>query len=129
MGKSNPRVEISSDQLKNELTEIKDRVGALETIATISNRAVVEEFVKGHLTNEKGQQIMKLCQEPRTREYLMAQLKFANPQALDYHLKPLRENDLLRQNFDDDGVQTFEWSNLFKRLPKPTIRKVLDGPK
>jgi DNA-binding transcriptional ArsR family regulator len=121
------RVEISSDQLKAELIEIKERVGALETIASISNRSVVEAYVRTHLTSEKGKLIMKECAEPRTREHLISNLEFASAQALDYHLNPLRENDLIRQHFDDDGTQTFEWSNLFKRLPKKTLKEILDG--
>lgn len=125
--KRNARIEISSDQLKAELTEIKDRVGALETIASLANRSVVESFVKAHLTTDKGKMIMRECKEPRTREYLIAKLNFASPQALDYHLNPLREDDLLRQHFDDDATQTFEWSNLFKRLPKKVIKELLDG--
>lgn len=119
------RIEISSDQLKAELIAIKERVGALETIASISNRQVVEAYVKEHLKSDKGKQIMKECSEPRTREYLMAKFGFNNTPALDYHLNPLRENDLLRQHFDEDGIQTFEWSNLFRRLRKSTIKQIL----
>jgi len=48
------KVEVSSDQLKNELTEIKDRVSALETIATISNRPVVEAYVRAELKTDKA---------------------------------------------------------------------------
>lgn len=124
----NHRVEVSSDQLKAELVEIKDRISALETIASLANRSVVEGWVKGSLKTDKAKLLMKECTEPRTREYLVEKLGFASAQALDYHLKPLREDDLLRQHFDDDGTQTFEWSNLFKRLPKKAIREILDAP-
>jgi predicted HD phosphohydrolase len=110
------------------LIEIKERLGALETIASISNRSVVEAYVRTHLTTDKGRQIMKECDQPRTREYLVSQLSFASTQALDYHLNPLREGDLIRQRFDDDGAQTFEWSNLFKRLPKKALKEILGGP-
>jgi DNA-binding transcriptional ArsR family regulator len=120
-------VEVSSDQLKAELIAIKERLGALETIASISNRQVVEVYVREHLKTDKGKQIMKECAEPRTREYLMKKFGFNSAPALDYHLNPLREADLLRQRFDDDGTtQTFEQSNLFKRLPKSTVKKILD---
>jgi hypothetical protein len=121
------RLEVSSDQLKAELIEIKERVGALETIATISNRSVVEAYVRSHLTTEKGRQIMRECAEPRTREQLISKLGFASAPALDYYLTPLREDDLIRQHFADDGTQTFEWSNLFKRLAKKTLKDVLKG--
>ena len=50
------RVEIASDQLKGELVEIKDRLSALETIATVSNRAEVEDYVRGCLTTDRAKQ-------------------------------------------------------------------------
>lgn len=121
------KIEVASDQLKAELIEIKERVGALETIASISNREVVEKYVRTSLTTDKGRLIMKECEEPRTREQLMLKFGFSSAQALNHHLSPLRENDLLQQHFDGDGIQTFQWSNLFKRLPKGTLRKILDG--
>jgi len=122
------RVEVASDQLKAELIEIKERLGALETIESISNRRVVEEYVRGHLKTDKGRLIMKECEEPRTRQHLMSKFGFASAPALDYYLTPLREADLIRQHFDDDGgTQTFEWSNLFRRLPKSALKKILEG--
>jgi hypothetical protein len=45
------KLEVSSDQLRAELIEIKERVGALETIASISNRVEVEKYIRLHLTN------------------------------------------------------------------------------
>jgi DNA-binding transcriptional ArsR family regulator len=121
-------IEVSSDQLKAELVEIKERLGALETIASISNMAVVEAYVRDHLRTEKGKQIMRECAEPRTREELVLRLGFASAQALDHHLKPLREDDLLRKYLDDHGTLTFEWSNLFKRLTKKVRNAILDLP-
>src|SRR5947209_6722957 len=99
-------LEISSDQLRAELIGIKERLGAIETIESISNRPVVEAYVRAHLTTDKSRLIMRECSEPRTRDQLVARLKFASRQALDHHLNPLRESDLLRQHFDDDGTQT-----------------------
>jgi hypothetical protein len=125
--KRTDRVEVSSDQLKSELIEIKERLSALETIASVSNRTEVETYVRGCLTTAKGKQIMKECEEPRTKEYLSSKLSFASTQALDYHLSPLRRDDLIQQHVDDNGTRTFEWSNLFKRLPKKTLQKILDG--
>jgi len=123
--KKGTNLEVSSDQLKEELIEIKERVGALETIASLANRTVVEAYVRSHLTTPKGKRIMQECAEPRTREQLISKLGFASAQALDYYLTPLREDDLIRQHFADDGTQTFEWSNLFKRLPKKTLKEIL----
>jgi hypothetical protein len=122
-------VEVSSDQLTAELIAIKERLGALETIASISNRQVVEVYVREHLKTDKAAQIMRECEEPRTREQLVKAFGFNSPAALDYHLNPLRAADLLRTTLADDGTtQTFEQSNLFKGLPKSAIRKILgDG--
>ena len=125
--KRTDRVEVSSDQLKSELIEIKERLSALETIASVSNRAEVETYVRSCINTDKGKVIMKECEAPRTKEYLILKLGFASPQALDYHLSPLRRDDLIQQHVDDDGTPTFEWSNLFKRLPKKTLKKILDG--
>ncbi len=125
--KRKDRVEVSSEQLKAELIEIKERVGALETIASISNRQVVETYVREHLQTDRAKEIMRACEEPRTRAYLIVKFGFKSAAALDHHLTPLREDDLLHTRFDDDGTQTFEWSNLFKRLPKKTLKKVLGG--
>src|SRR5439155_21313791 len=110
--KKKDSIEVTSDPLQAELIAIKDRLSAIETIESISNRQVVEKFVRDHLTTDKGKLIMQECEEPRTRKELMARFNFASAAALDYHLKPLREADLLRQHIDDDGTQTFEWSNL-----------------
>jgi DNA-binding transcriptional ArsR family regulator len=121
------RVEVSSDQLRSELIEIKERLSAVEMIESISNRKVVEEFVRAHLTTDKARPIMKECDEPRTREYLISKFGFKSGPALDHHLRPLREAGLLQQRFSDDGPLSFQWSNLFKGLPKSTIRAILDG--
>jgi DNA-binding transcriptional ArsR family regulator len=122
------KLEISSDQLKAELIEIKERIGALETIATVSNRAVVEQHVRSHVKTPQAKQIMRETSEPRTREYLIQKLNFNSPAALDYHLTPLRENNLIHQHFDDDGaIQTFETSKLFRQLTKKVQKEILDG--
>jgi hypothetical protein len=119
-------VEVSSQPLQDELVAIKDRLSAIETIESISNAPVVKKYVEDHLT-KKGKDIMKECEEPRTRAHLSSKLGYNSVQALDHHLKPLREADLLRQKVED-GTVLFEWSNLFRRLPRTTIREVLgDG--
>ena len=122
------KLEISSEQLKAELIEIKERIGALETIATISNKAVVEQHVRAHLKSAQAKQIMRECSEPRTRADLMARLGHRTPQALDHHLGPLRDNNLIHQHFEENGsIQTFECSKLFRQLPKKTQKEILDG--
>lgn len=118
-------LEISSEQLRAELIEIKERLGALETIASISNIKVVAEYVRLHLTTDKAKPIMKECREPQTRKYLIEKFGFKNGQALDHHLRPLREADLIQQRFDDDQNLTYTWSKLFRSLPKKTLTEIL----
>lgn len=118
-------LEISSQSLEDELIAIKDRLSAIETIASISNAVVVKKYVEDHLTTGKGKAIMKACEEPRTRQELRTQFKFNSDQALHHHLGPLRQADLLRERIEEDGRVVFEWSNLFRRLPKSTIKSIL----
>jgi len=72
---------------------------------------------------------MKLCELPHTREQLKATLKYNSLQALDVHLKPLREGDLIHQRSTEKGKPTFEWSKLFKSLPKASKNLILEGKK
>jgi len=122
-------VEVSSQQLQDELVAIKDRLNAIETIQSISNASVVKKYVEEHLTTMRAKEVMRECEEPRTRSYLASSLKLNSTQALDHHLKPLREADLLRQRIEGDGTIVFEWSNLFRRLPKSTIKSILPDSK
>jgi DNA-binding transcriptional ArsR family regulator len=121
-------VEVSSQPLQDELVAIKDRLNAIETIQSISNAPVVKKYVEEHLTTKRAKDIMKECEESRTRSHLRSKLGLNSAQALDHHLKPLREADLLRQKIEEDGTIVLEWSNLFRRLPKTTIKAILaDG--
>jgi len=122
-------VEVSSQSLQDELSAIKDRLSAIETIASISNAAVVKKYVEDHLKTGRGKAIMNECAEPRTRSHLVSHFGFNSPQALDHHLRPLLKDDLLRQRVEDDGTIVFEWSNLFRRLPHSTIKAILKSPK
>jgi hypothetical protein len=123
-----PSVEVSSQPLLDELVAIKERLNAIETIESISNADVVTKYVDAHLDNERKKEIMRECAQPRSRAYLTQQLNFKSVQALDFHLKPLRDDDLLHQEIADDGTLTFQWNNLFRRLPKSRIREILgDG--
>ena len=122
-------VEVSSQPLQDELVAIKDRLNAIETIQSISNASVVRKYVEEHLTTARAKEIMKEGEVPRTRSHLKTKFGFNSSQALDHHLKPLREDDLLRQKIEEDGTVVFEWSNLFRRLPKSTIRAILPGVK
>ena len=119
-------LEVTSTALQDELIAIRDRLSAIETIQSISNAQVVKKYVEDHLVTDKAGAIMKECEDqPRTRAYLKEKFNFQNYPALDYHLKPLREADLLRPKTEANGETVFEWSNLFRRLPKSTIKAIL----
>lgn len=118
--------EFTSDQLKAELVEIKERLGSLETIASLANREIVEAYVRGVLKDDaKKKEIMKVCREPVTRQFLKETFGYESPQALDYHLNPLRHSDLLHETRNDANTQLFQWSKLFKHLPKATRERIL----
>jgi DNA-binding transcriptional ArsR family regulator len=122
-------IEVSSQSLRDELVAIKDRLSAIETIESISNASVVKKYVEEHLTTTRAKEIMKACEGPQTRSQLRSLFGFSSTQALDHHLKPLREADLLREKIEEDGTIVFEWSNLFRRLPKTTIKAIFVGDK
>jgi hypothetical protein len=122
-------LEVSSDQVTAELIEIKERIGSLETITSLANRPVVEAQARSHLTTPQRRAIMKMCEAPRTREQLKQDLGYESLQALDHHLRPLRDGDLIHQHGDSGGRPTFVWSKLFKSLPKATQQKILDSAK
>jgi DNA-binding transcriptional ArsR family regulator len=122
-------LEVTSDQLTSELIEIKERIGSLETITSLANSKYVEEQARKYITTPQRTQIMRLCEEPHTREQLRKGLGHDSVQALDHHLRPLREADLIHQRTYADGKPTFEWSKLFKSLPKATKKSILGADK
>jgi hypothetical protein len=122
-------LEITSDQVTAELIEIKERIGSLETITSLANRDVVEKQARSHLTTPQRRDIMKKCQEPHTREQLRTELNYVSLQALDNHLRPLRDADLIHQRGEGLAKPTFEWSKLFKSLSKATQKAILEESK
>lgn len=122
-------LEVTSRPIQDELAAIKDRLSALETIQSISNAAVVKKYVEEHLTTKDAKKIMKECEEPKTKSHLQTHFGYNSKQALHHHLKPLYDDDLLREKVEDDGTVVIEWSNLFRRLPKSTIRSILGDSK
>lgn len=122
-------LEVSSQPLQDELVAIKDRLSAIETIASVSNAAEVKKYVEAHLKTDKSIAIMRECAEPRTKSYLISHFKFNSPQALNNHLRPLLKDVLLRQRIEEDGTIVFEWSNLFRALPNSSIKSILKNTK
>jgi len=120
-------LEIKSGSIEAELIEIKERLGSLETIAGLANSREVLDHARKHLTSEQRFAIMRLCETPQTKEQLKIALNYNSIPALDNHLKPLREADLIHQRTNDDGLLTFEWSKLFKSVPKSSRSSVLLG--
>jgi len=116
-------VEVTSQQLLNELVEIKDRVGALENVAGIANQDILVKYFAEVLNTDHRCNIMRACRDPQTRGQLITRFNFNSPQALHHHLKPLREG-LIHETHVDAESQ-FEWSLLFKRLPKKKIDALL----
>lgn len=120
-------IEVTSQQLLNELIEIKDRVGALENVAGIANQDILVKYFGEVLNTPQRRKIMAACREPQTRDQLIGEFGFNSPQALNHHLKPLREG--LIHEIHVDGVSQFEWSLLFKRLPRKKIDGLLEEKK
>jgi hypothetical protein len=127
--KKKDSIEVTSDPLKSELVAIKDRLSAIETIQSISNAPAVKKYIDEEKLTGKGKAILKECEEPRTRSHLRSTFQLNSDQALNHHLKPLLEADLLRQKVNEDRAIVFEWSNLFRRLPKSTIKSILGNSK
>lgn len=122
-------VEVSSQPLQDELVAIKDRLNAIETIQSISNAPVVKQYVQEHLKTRDAKRIMKECEEPKTKSHLQTTFGYKSRQALHHHLKPLYEADLLRDKVGEDGSIVVEWTNLFRRLPKSTIKSIIGEEK
>jgi DNA-binding transcriptional ArsR family regulator len=120
-------LEVKSGSIEAELIEIKERLGSLETIAGLSNSRIVLEYSKEFVKSENRIEIMRRCEIPQTKEQLRAALTLNSIPALDSHLKPLREADLIHQRTNEDGLLTFEWSKLFKSLPKSSRDSLLGG--
>ncbi|WP_193177854.1 hypothetical protein [Oricola nitratireducens] len=118
-------MEVSSQPLQDELVAIKDRLSAIETIQSISNAKVVRKHAEDHIKNEHARKIMIACEQPRTKEFLQELGGYKSKQALDHHLQPLKQADLLLREVQEDGTILFGWSNLFRGLQKATIKSIL----
>lgn len=118
-------LEISSTQIHTDLKEIKERIAALETIASLANRPTVEAYARTALISPAVKAIVSACETPKTKEQLRTELGYASIPALDHHLNQIRTHDILQPETNDDGKLTFRWSNLFARLPKKTLDELL----
>jgi hypothetical protein len=118
-------LEVKSGSIEAELVEIKERLGSLETIASLSNSKVVAEYARNYLTSPQRLSLMGHCEAEQTKEQLKVAMNLNSTNAVDIHLKPLREADLIHQRQNDDGLLEFEWSKLFKSLPKASRNALL----
>lgn len=118
MGKSGEQanIEVTSQQLLDELREIKDRVGALENVSGIAHQGILATYFAEVLATDQRRALMNALREPRSKKELQKQFGHKHEQGLNYHLNPLREG--LVQSVHEGGVEKFEWSLLFKRLQK-----------
>jgi hypothetical protein len=118
--------EFTSDQLRAELIDIKERVGSLETISSLAHREVIEAYISGILKNDaKKKSIMKACEQPLTRNTIRERFSFASDQAVDYHLTPLRHSALIHEGLNAENAQVFQWSKMFRNLPRATRDRML----
>ena len=124
--KGNP-LEVKSGSIEAELIEIKERLGSLETIAGLVNSREVLEHARKHLASEQRFAILRLCETSQTKEQLKNALDFNSIPALDNHLKPLVDADLIHRRTNDEGLLTFEWSKLFKSVPKSSRTSLVFG--
>lgn len=122
---TNVGIEVTSQSIQDELGAIKDRLSAIEIISSISNAPYVRKHIEDHLKTPQGKAIVGECAEPRTKSHLMSRFNFKSPQAIDYHLKPLMKDQLIRQRTEDDGTIVFELSNLFRSLPHSFITSII----
>jgi hypothetical protein len=117
--------EISSDQLKGELIEIKDRLDGLEALqAHIHSKdveALVTKTVKGSATMKK---LLRLCETPQTISELQSALNLNSPQAVNNYLAPLRDNGLLHHHSTVAPI-SYRWGPLIRRLSKAVRDRLL----
>jgi len=118
-------LEVSSGQITEQLIEIKERIAALETIASLANRKEVEAYVTETIKSDHARRILAACCEPRTKDQLKQILGFTSVNALDHHLKHLRSDALVEAQTNEEGLMTLQWSPLFKRLPVRDRERIL----
>jgi hypothetical protein len=126
MNKPRPdSVQVSSDQIDGRLATIEDRLAGVEAILAHANRKDVEELVASAIGGSaQRKRLLQLCETPRSIPELVAELKLNSGQALNNHLRPLRDNSLLQHASTQPEV-TYEWSSLLRRLPKAVREKLL----
>ena len=129
MNSNRDALEISSTQIHTDLKEIKDRIAALETVASLANGPAVEAYARTVLTSPAVKAIVAACETPKNKEELRVALGYNNIPALDHHLNQIRQHDILQPETNDDGKLTFRWSNLFARLPRKTLEELLGSAK
>lgn len=118
-------VQISSDQLDGRLAKIEDDQRAILSILTHANKDQIEELVRDGIGGSaQRKQILRLCETPKSIAELVVALSLNSGQALNNHLRPLKEHSLLQHATTQPEV-TYEWSSLISKLPKAVREKLL----
>lgn len=116
-----PRAEsmqVSSDQLDGRLAGMEDRLTSIEVILAHANRKDIEELVASAVGGSaQKKELLRLCETARSIPDLTAAMKLNSPQALNKHLRPLKEHGLIQHASTQPDV-TYEWNALLRRLPK-----------
>ena len=117
--------EISSDQLKGELVEIKDRLDGLEALQAHVHRKEVEALIiKTVGESATMKKLLRLCEAPQTISELQSGLNLNSPQAVNNYLAPLRDNGLLHHHATVAPI-SYRWSPLIRRLSKAVRDRLL----
>lgn len=120
-------VAVSSIQIGAELQEIKERLSTIESIMVFSSGTKIEEMVKAGIKSTKySREILKACIEPRDREYLQKILGLNNNQALDPHLRKLRDEHGLLEQLSIEGKMHYILSRIIRKLPPRSLVRLLE---
>jgi len=110
--------EVSSDQLKGELIEIKDRLDGLEALQAHVHRKEIQALIVNTVGESATmKKLLRLCETSQTISELQNALKLNSPQAVNNYLAPLRDNGLLHHHSTVAPI-SYRWSPLIRRLSK-----------
>lgn len=120
------KLEVSAEELRQELEEIRQRLGIMESLLAFSGRKELTELLRSGANSSKhAKRVLYECLTPKTRAELVAILEMGSPQNLDHSLRPLKQEYGLLEETRKDGSLAYEVSHLVKKLPKKTVQDIL----